>query len=408
MTDHSTPTSPKHLFICASWPQVVMSLAYLDSARDLSSHSFLILGDSNKSREEQEFLEIRHALAHLGHSQVAWSEARKSEYEELHLSPAYTLFSDDKKHTDSVKHKTLIVHADGLRNGVYVDPRLAPEVKGVVHYGFRLIETSTLATRLRAELLMNSHVVPFASIAKVWHKLHGIFGIRPSGGLVSKRDLLVCERYWGADTYPMLEGSDSGAHLRSVLRLTENGYRRLIFRPTHFHGSEKLRWADEVKEYAESVGVKFTIWSEVFDEGVGAKILDHPEAQFFLGNLSGLGGLYAFDGSLSLLIGALGKPIKVHWADTANTRGLFVEERLSHLVAERGKWMREVSQANVESAGKESLGDFFTDGLTYNSILAEMYLGNARAQLVEKDASLSWRITKPLRVIGNLLTARKR
>lgn len=83
-----------------------MSLAYLDSVRDLGFHSFLILGDSNKSREEREFLETRQALAHLGHGQDDWCQTRESEYEEPHVVQAYVMLADDKRDTDLIRYKS--------------------------------------------------------------------------------------------------------------------------------------------------------------------------------------------------------------------------------------------------------------------------------------------------------------
>lgn len=416
------PASPKHLFICAGWPNVVMSLAYLDSKQDSGSHDFLILTDAEKSRADQEFIEIRQALSVIGHRQVDWLEAREAKYGELHLSPSYAMFSDDKRETDSISYKSLIVHADGLRNGIFVDHRLAPHVDGVAHYGFRLIEKSLLSTKLSIGLVENSHVVSYASISNTWHRLSSIFGSISRTGIVSGGDLLICERYWGSGHYQMREDAESGAYIRSVLRLSENSYKRVVFRPTTFHGTEPLRWYDEINQYAGSLGLIFTSWAEVFVEAEVAMILDHPEAQFFLGNLSELGGLYAFDGSLSVLVGSLSKGTKVHWADSALDGELFLEERIQYLVGEQGNWMREVSEVMGPGMDDESFGDFFTDGSTYKSVITELYLQNARAQLADKDAqlvdkdaqladkdaSLSWRITKPLRVVGKLLLPRKR
>jgi len=414
-------TSPKYLFICASWHQVVLSFAYLDSVNNFGSHDFLILADANISRVEQEFIEIRQALHSFGHRQVDWLQAREAEYEELHISPAYAMFADDKRETDSIRHNSLILHGDGLRNGVYVDHRLASDVRGVVQYGLRLIERSVLSTKLRMELVQNSHVVPLASLSHMWKKLNSLLHTPPSSGLVLQNDLLVCERYWGSGHYQMRNDADSGAHLRSVLRLVESGYERVIFRPTTSHGTEEIRWREEIREYSEAHGLTFVTWSEIFEQGGSAAILSHPEAQFLLVNLSQLGGLYAFDGSLSVLIAALSEDTRVHWADSAATDDMFVYDRISQLIVEQGQWMREVAGAKKESDENGSLGDFFTDGSTYNAIIAEIYLENSRtrladkdsqladkdAQLADKDASLSWRITNPVRVLGKLFPPRK-
>jgi hypothetical protein len=398
----------KHLFICGSWPEVVKILSYLESLGDHEFHDFLILADPNMSRGEQEFIEIRQALQSFGHRQVDWLQARQPEYEELHLSPAYAMLTDDKRETDSINYKFLIAHADGVRNGVYVDHRLAPHVRGVVHYGFRLIETSILSTKLQMQLVENSYVVPFASISIIWQKLDRFFGApaRPVG--VSETDLLVCERYWGARHYEMRDGADPEAYLSSVLRLAESHYERVIFRPTTFHGTEKLIWNDAIHYHAKSQGVPYVTWAELFDGQGGAKILDHPEAQFFIGNMLGSGGLYAFDGSLSVLIAALSENTRVHWADSASIEGLFVDKRLARLIEGQGQWMRKVADTHKASETTESLGDFYTDGSFYKSIIQEQYLENTRAQLADREAqftaSLSWRVTKPLRTLGQLFT----
>lgn len=387
-----------------------MTLAYLDSLKDLGSHSFLILGDLYGSREEQEFLEIRHALAHLGHSQVDWAEARESEYEELHLSPAYAMASDDKRKTDTLSYQSLVAHADSLRNGVYVDHNLAPNVSRVVHYGFRLIENCLMSTKLRMELVENSHVVPIASISSVWQRLNSIIGSAPSRGLVSKSDLLVCERYWGKSHYQMRDDADPGTYLRLVLRSPESCYERIVFRPTAFYDGT-LRWREEIEQYAKSQGLAFTTWSRVFNEGDSATILNHPEAQFFLGRLSDLGGIYAFDGSLAVLIGSLSRDTRVHWPDSAPTDGLFSDERIHHLIVEQSRWMRKVARREGAFDPGKSFGNFYTDGLIYKSLLIEYYLDTIRSELAEKaleldaktgrmESSLSWKITKPLRRLG--------
>ena len=82
-----------------------MSLPYLESGKGLGSRNFLLLAGENKSREDHEFLETRQALAHLGHSQGDWCQARESEYGEPHVVPEYVMSLDDKRDTDLIRYK---------------------------------------------------------------------------------------------------------------------------------------------------------------------------------------------------------------------------------------------------------------------------------------------------------------
>jgi hypothetical protein len=390
------PSNPKNLFICATWSQVVMSLAYLDSVKDKGSHNFLILGDPTKSREDQELLEIRQAIKLLGHLQVDWPQASESEYEQLHLVPAYAMFSDDKRRLTTIRYKNLFAHADGLRNGVFVDHSLARDVAKIVHYGFRLIESVLLSTKLPKRLIQNSHVIPFESISRTWSELNTLLGDTQERTFTTKEDLLVCERYWSVDHYALKDKINPEPYFDSILRLEEGRYNRIIFRSTKFHGTQVLRWGQDLEEYAKNKNIHFVNWSDVFHTKDSVSILDHPEAQFYLGRLATLGGIFAFDGSLSVLFASLGKNTRVHWADEGDSEPFFVDHRIPGLLFEQGDWMRRVGGQAIDKDIGESLGDYETKGSTYKSIITELYLDVARstashqiAQLADKDAQLA-------------------
>jgi hypothetical protein len=304
-------------------------------------------------------------------------------------------------------------------------------VSGIVHYGFRLIENSLLSTKLPKGLLENSHVVTFESTRRVWQDAKALLGGSERPTLVTKEDLLICERYWGIDHYAIQENIDSEFYFDSVLRLEEGRYQRIIFRPSSSHQTQNLRWGKDIKEYAQKRKIDLVTWSDLFDSKESSRIIDNPEAQFFLGSLAGLGGLFAFDGSLSVLFATLGKNTRVHWADEGDSEGIFIDHRIPNLLLEQGDWMRRVANQSTRRQLTNNPINLHTSGSIYHSIIAEAYLNNSRlstqkklsqladkaaqradndAQLADKDAQLasvygtvSWKITKPLRFFRKLL-----
>lgn len=95
-------------------------------------------------------------------------------------------------------------------------------------------------------------------------------------------------------------------------------------------------------------------------------------------NSATLGGLFAFDGSLSVLFACLGKSTRVHWADQRDLTSLFEDDRMTDLLVEEGMWMRSVANQDANLDLESSFRDYETDGATYKSIPTELYLDNAR------------------------------
>jgi hypothetical protein len=382
-----------------------MGFAYLDSVSDLGSHDFLILDDQNRLREDREFLEIRQALAHLGHKQVDWRQAREAEYGEVHLVPSIGLDEEALRELRAINYRALIAYGDGLNNHVYFPNSIARDVVQLVHCGFRLIERELLSTSLSKNVAETSHIIPFTSIAKTWGSLSLLLGEMEKPPLLGKGDLLFCERYWGRHQYLMHADADCDKYLRSVLQLEEKRYTRVVFRPTTRPGPENLKWETALRDYAKETQVEFITWSGVYEESASPSILDHPEAQLFLGNLKDLGGLFAFDGSLSMLFGTLNTNTSVHWGDWVNTEDLFIDKQTPNLVTEQIMLMRSASAILFQEQGKRDGGVVSITISGSSSALAQerAQFAQARAQLAAINASLSWRVTKPLRFLRMLL-----
>jgi hypothetical protein len=396
--------SEKHLFICASWSQVILCLAYLESAQDAKPHNFLIIADPNKSRKQQEFVEIRRVLVHLGHNQVDWSQARQFEHADLHLAPSFLhLFpalpaggGDYVERLRRISYRRIVAHGDGLNNHVYVDNSIAGGVAELVHYGFRLIEMGQLSTALPKSIVGSSKVVSFNSIFRTWARINRIFGVAEKPPKLENSDLLFCERYWGTHQYSMREDADLETYIRSVLQLEGGRYKRIIFRPTTRSGPMNLKWENVVSNYAKSLGIEFLTWSGVYKRGGLPAILNHPEAQLFLGNHTELGGLFAFDGSLSVLFGSLNSQTTVYWGDAISIENMFVDEWTPAQVIGQILLMRAVSSGITKEQIKGEDEPFSV------SISSTPFTPGLIPKLTAIESSFSWRITKPLRVLGKL------
>lgn len=384
------PSKMGHLFICQSWPYAVMSLAHLDSVKDIGSHDFLMLSDPDKLEGDLGSVEIRRALALFGHKQVDWFETRQVEYGEVHLSPS-GLLQPDATQLKQISYQRLVATGDSHNNRVFGNNRIDSNVVQLVHYGFRLIERALLSTALPKDLAETSHVVSYDSILNTWQRLNSLMGQPGIPPRLGKGDLLFCERYWGRHQYAMFPDADAGAYLRAALRLEKKSYKRVIFRPTTRSGPENLKWEKALSDYAEEAKIEFVTWADIYGGFAIPSILNHPEAQLFLGNLSGLGGLFAFDGSLATLFGALNTETTVHWGDSVNTEDLFVGEQTPNLVIEQIMLMRSVSALYLQKLARRE-----DDEVT-------MTISGSSSRLAEADSirsSLSWKITKPLRLLA--------
>ena len=391
-------TRLRRLFIVQSWPFVQSSLALLHQLGDSNGHDFLSVEHLDLKSKKPADQETAFVLREFGHSLVTRGEAQLRTYDEVHLSPSHVLGTEIDAFLSSLVFSKLVVHGDNFKNTVFVSPRIAAAVDQIIKFGLNLEETVLQWTKISREAQRHPVIVSFLSVQKTWQAYADALNWRPRSLPIDEFDLLVCERYWGATSYQMKPESDPLDYLSRVLDLGAAKYRRIIFRPTPVRYSSVKSWESATIKLAKLHHLEYTTWDKLVTVLDVPATLNHPEAQFFLGGLANLGGLFAFDGSLSLVIGSLSERTRVHWADGADTREIFEESRMGDIVSEQSRWMRLASfnSTKLKSQTLEATEKVTTDGTGYHV----KFLEPREEQFAAKVASFSWRITKPLRFLG--------
>jgi hypothetical protein len=400
------------------------SLSLLHQLGESRGHDFLLATNPDLksiSRAEQETALV---LDVFGHSLVTPNEAQRRTYDVVHLAPSFVWHEEIHTFLRSLTFTQLFAHGDNFKNTVFVNPKFSGEVDGIVKFGINLQEEALKASKIRREAQSNPIVVSYQSVQDTWKIYAEALNWQPKPLPVNESDLLVCERYWGASVYRIKAEADLTEHLSRVLDLGRTNYKRIIFRPTQAQYPGEGAWQSATLKLSKLYGVDFTTWNELVIGLEVPDILNHPEAQFFLGGLSSLGGLFAFDGTLSLVFSSLSEKTRVHWADREDYSQIFEEIRISDHVAEQIRWMR-LASAECLAARRQGHPESLkvsTDGVGHLVLHFEESLEVFQAQLdsqltskaaleeeiAKKDASFSWRVTKPLRALGEFFQANLR
>lgn len=400
-----TAPGVRRLFIAQSWPYVQKALSLLHQLDDSDGQDFLITTNpdlkSNNSADKETIL----VLGALGHSVVTQDEARNGTYDEVHLVPSSVLYPGTDSLPGTLDFSRLVAHGDTFKNTVFVSPKIAESVTQILKYGLNLEEASLKHSKISREAQSDPIVVSSLSVRKTWEVYAKCLNWTPHPLSVSDRDLLVCERYWGSRWYRMKPRADLTGYLSQVLQLSKTNYGRIIFRGPLVRDAGSSAWESATIELAKLNNLEYTTWDDLVAGSDMPTALNHPEAQFFLGGLEELGGLFAFDSTLCLIFGRWSERTKVHWADGADTSEIFEHSRICDVVAEQSRWMRLASAKSLES-GRATSGPpakVTTDGTGYLMIYAENVISDLQSQLEVRDTSFSWQVTKPLRAIGKLL-----
>jgi hypothetical protein len=411
----------RRLFIVHSWPMIQSSLSLLHQLGESKGHDFFIATNPDLKSQARADQETALVVGAFGHSLVTRDEALMRTYDVVHLAPSFVLLVEINSFLGSLTFTELVAHGDNFKNTVFVSPKTAEVVDKIVKFGFNLQEEALKATKISRDAQRNPIVVSYQSIQNTWGAYADALNWKRKALAVNEFDLLVCERYWGASVYQMNSESEPLYYLTKVLDLRGANYRRIVFRPTAARHPGASDWESATKNFANVNGLDFTTWEELVAGLDVPEILNHPEAQFFLGGLEKLGGLFAFDGTLSLVFGCLSETTRVHWADTEGASEILEEIRISDYVAEQLRWMRFASARSLVPSHNTPLEptQVSTDGvghlvLNFEAVIEgleaqiaskdalEAQVASKDALLAAKDASFSWRVTKPLRVLGEL------
>lgn len=390
--------SANELFIVFT-PQVLpYALAYMSSAGDSSPRNVLI---SRLDPETDESDELALLLSRLGHKLVSEDETRGSRFDRIHLLPTYQYFARTSEVLNQIETRSIVAHADFLRNGNFFHPDLIDRIDEVVNYGVALREISLDSTAVPQQLLQAPTVVPFGAVKEAWALVeqHLDYDPEPPAFSFGEDDLLVCERYWGLDWYRLNAGADLVGYLGKCFGDLP-GIRRMVFRP-HPWGRDQLPWHEACRSVAKHRDLQFETWSVNTENAGLAALLDHPEALLCLGYMDNLGAMFAFDSSLNLAFGLKESSAKLLWPDVTDLETIFRDQRLVDIVREQAIWMRTALelQSRQEADGTTTPIRVKTGGAGFFSVLADLHLRNFDHLFSQERGQR--------REIGNALDAQK-
>lgn len=394
----------RRLFIVQSWLEVQKCLSLIHWLEDSNGQDFLIVENTDRKPKNPKIQESVFVVERFGHSVVTQDDARLRTYDEVHLVPSSVMSQGINLLLGSLAFSRLIAHSDGLRNGIFIHPRTGKAVNQIIKFGLNLEEEALRYSTISREVQSSPVIVSISSILKTWQAYAEALSWVPRPLQVSQSDLLVSDRGWGSSHYRIKPGADLFGYLSQVLDLGKTKYRRIIFKPSLTLDSKAGDWESAVIKLARLSGLEYITWDDLVAGSHVPDVLSHPEAQFFLGGLGDLGGLFAFDSSLCLLFGTWSERTRVHWPDGADTQEIFEHSRTCDLVAEQSRWMRRSSDNPAKPAPHTSAvkQKETTDGLAYFMVYFESLICGLEEIQESLEASASWRLTKPIRAFGKL------
>jgi hypothetical protein len=409
------------LVVCPSRLFAIYLLAYVREFGMGETHHFLI---ENRERVP----EVLKKLA-LNLNCHFLDEPNYSEFYDEIIVHSYFLFSKQKDYVLSFNFGAVSIYADGLRNGVYLLPRIYHDVKSIIYFGYIQNSESSGDFKSRDNGPVEIKVVSWRELEKVWQDLQATRTAATGAGLESS-DLLLVMRYWGEESnfYEFKSNLSILDYLEEELGSIKQ-HSRLVYR---MHPGFKFQLTESDLLRSLTGVTRIRNWDDLFCEDSDFPELTSPEAILWTASQSPK-TFFGFDSSLGLPVGLKHPKTNLLWPTPAIYKKYFKSAVSEKIVSEHTSLMSSAMQLivnrDMENVAISSSG-YPIDGVISRMLIESWEVRSLQerdaltqerdaltqerdaltqerdALTQERDAltnSTIWRLTGPLRKILNIL-----